>query len=400
MSIFAAPVAIGAGRVALEVGQSLSEHRSAFPACVGVDDLLARVADSGMRGFGGALFPVARKWQAAIGAGGGGIVVANGAESEPASAKDAALLQLRPHLVLDGLMATARATGSTETVLWLHQGAAHSRVAVERAMVERRAAGVMDLPVRIVEGPARYLTGESSSIVRSLSGGPALPRTRSVPAAVSGVEGRPTLVHNVETLARVGLLASRGESSGTRLLSVTTVASGQTVVEAGPHATLAPIVAQLGGGDTGAVLLGGYGGTWHRWSDVATAPLQSLESLTSAGIVMALPASSCGIAVTAEIVKYLAASSARQCGPCLFGLDGLAEVMSRVSAGRARRGDVDRLESISAQVVGRGACHHPDGAVRMLGSALRVFAADLPGHRRRGSCTRRHDILVPGQEAA
>ena len=353
-----------------------------------------------MRGFGGALFPVARKWQTAIDAGGGGIVVANGAESEPASAKDAALLQLRPHLVLDGLMATARATGSTETVLWLHQGAFHSRVAVERAIVERRAAGVMDLPVRIVEGPARYLTGESSSIVRFLSGGPALPRTRSVPAAVSGVDGRPTLVHNVETLARVGLLASRGEVSSTRLLTVTTTASGQTVVEVGPDATLAPLVAQLGGGDTAAVLLGGYGGTWHRWSDVATAPFHSLEALTSAGIVMALPASSCGLAVTAQIVQYLAASSARQCGPCLFGLDGLAEVMSRVSAGRARRGDVDRLESISAQVAGRGACHHPDGAVRMLGSAMQVFAADLPAHRRGRTCTRRHDTVVPGQEAA
>ena len=100
--------------------------------------------------------------------GGRGIVVANGAESEPASGKDAALLQLRPHLVLDGLKATVRATGSTEAVLWLHKGALHSRVSIERALVERRAAGVTDVPIRIVEGPARYLSGESTAIVRAL----------------------------------------------------------------------------------------------------------------------------------------------------------------------------------------------------------------------------------------
>ena len=196
------------------------------PGPLDVDGLLQRAADAELRGYGGAFFPVARKWQAAIDSGGRGIVVANGAESEPASAKDAALLQLRPHLVLDGLKATARATGSTEAVLWLHKGAQHSRVSIERAMVERRAGGVTDVPIRIAEGPARYLSGESSAIVRALSGGPALPHTLTVPAAVSGVDGRPTLVHNVETLARVGLLASGLAPARSRLLTVTTT-SGQ-----------------------------------------------------------------------------------------------------------------------------------------------------------------------------
>ena len=335
-----------------------------------VDGLLQRAADAELRGYGGAFFPVARKWQAAIDAGGRGIVVANGAESEPASAKDAALLQLRPHLVLDGLKATVRATGSTEAVLWLHKGAQHSRVSIERALVERRAAGVIDVPIRIVEGPARYLSGESTAIVRALSGGPALPAHDAVPAAISGVDGRPTLVHNVETLARVGLLATGFEpaqsSAADRDDAVRTHGRRRR-----PRETLASLVERLGGGDTSAVLLGGYGGTWHRWEDVAEQPIRALETLANAGIVIALPRSSCGIAVSAQIVQYAADSSARQCGPCLFGLDSLAEVMQRVASGHARRSDVARLERISAEVAGRGACHHPDGAIRMLGSALR-----------------------------
>ena len=325
--------------------------------------------------------------------------MANGAESEPASGKDAALLQLRPHLVLDGLKATVRATGGTEAVLWLHKGALHSRVSIERALVERRAAGVTDAPIRIVEGPARYLSGESTAIVRALSGGPALPHRMPVPAAISGVDGRPTLVHNIETLARVGLLATGFEPTQSRLLTVTTP-SGRMVVDARPDEILSALVERLGGGDTSAVLLGGYGGTWHRWDVVSEQPVSALETLTNAGIVMVLPRSGCGIAVSAQIVQHLADSSARQCGPCLFGLDSLAEVMQRVASGRARRSDVARLERISAEVAGRGACHHPDGAIRMLVSALEVFAEDLPAHRRGKRCHRSHAIAVPGQEAA
>lgn len=398
MRIFDTAVPIGVQRMALDAGESLAVHRERRPARLDTTDLLDRLREADLRGYGGAFFPASRKWQSAIDAGGNGIVVANGAESEPASAKDAALLQLRPHLVLDGLNATARATGSVEGVIWLHRGAMHSRVAVERAIVERRAAGVPDIPVRIAEGPARYLSGESSAIVRALSGGPALPVTRSCPASVSGVDGRPTLVHNTETLARVALTAAGADATQSRLLSVTT-SSGLSVVDAGPQQTVASLITQFGG-DAQALLLGGYGGTWHRWHDVADRRLGDLEQVASAGIVIALSRSSCGLAATAQILEYLADASARQCGPCLFGLDELADVMTRVADGRARRGDTARLAKISATVAGRGACHHPDGALRMLGSALQVFDADLPAHRRRSTCARRHDISIPGRAAA
>lgn len=397
MRIFDTTVPIGVQRMAMAAGESLAVHLERRPATLDATELLERLRDTDLRGYGGAHFPAARKWQSVIDAGGNGIVVANGAESEPASAKDAALLQLRPHLVLDGLTATARATGSVEGVIWLHRGAMHSRVAVERAIVERRAAGIPDIPLRIVEGPARYLSGESSAIVRALSGGPALPVTRTTPAAVSGVDGRPTLVHNAETLARVALAAAGDNPTRSRLLTVTT-ASGQTVVEAGPGQTIGSLVGPSGG-DAQALLLGGYGGTWHRWQTVAAQRLGDLDQVTRAGIVIVLPRSSCGLAATSQMLQYLAAASARQCGPCLFGLDELSDVMTRVADGRARRGDTARLAKISATVAGRGACHHPDGALRMLGSALQVFAADLPAHRRRGTCTRRHDVAL-GRVAA
>lgn len=363
------------------------------------DGLHALVSAAGLRGFGGANFPVARKWDAALQNGGRGYVVANGAESEPASSKDAALLQLRPHLVLDGLTVAARATNADRGVVWLERGAWHSRAAVERAMAERRSAGVDDVPISIAEGPARYLSGESSAVVNALSGGPALPRTRPVPAACSGVAGRPTVVHNVETLARVALIASGRPSGGTQLLTISTP-EARVVVEASPHDRLGALAADLSSTPTSAVLLGGYGGRWHRWESVATVPLADLESTINAGIVMTLPAGACGVATTAQIVRYLASSSAKQCGPCIFGLGEIADVMDRVAAGKARRSDVSRLQQISATVTGRGACHHPDGAISMLRSAIEVFGSEFGAHRRTQRCRQGHPIAAPGSRAA
>ncbi|MFL6070507.1 MAG: NADH-ubiquinone oxidoreductase-F iron-sulfur binding region domain-containing protein [Actinomycetes bacterium] len=398
MTIFSESVPITPDGLARGQVHSLVEHRSAYPAPA-TDHLHRDVTAAGLRGCGGASFPVTRKWDAAIEAGGRGIVVANGAESEPASSKDSALLQLRPHLVLDGLSAVVRATHAKSGVVWLHQGSIHSRAAIDRALAERRAAGIFDPPITITEGPARYLSGESSSIIHALSGGPALPRTLPVPAAIRGVGGRPTVVHNVETLVRVACIASGRDHEGGRLLTVATPTT-RTVLEAHPSDRLASLTSGLVGSRAAAVLLGGYGGMWYRWDDVAALPLSELGTKLGPGIVMTLPHDACGVTASARIIRNLAASSAKQCGPCIFGLGEITEVMDRIAAGRARRSDVARLQQIAAAVAGRGACHHPDGAIRMLGSAIEVFSHEFGAHRRSQQCLRRHDIGTSGSRAA
>jgi hypothetical protein len=185
-------------------------------------DLLDILDEIGLSGRGGSHFPAAAKWRTHLSAGGGGVVVANGAESEPASAKDTALMQLRPHLVLDGLACAAEAVGADDAVMWLHSGAHAARSAMVRALGERRAARLPDPAIRLGIGPDHYLSGESSAIVNALSGRAALPGFTTRPAAISGVHGRPTLLHNVETLARTALAARTGTAyhAGTSLLTV------------------------------------------------------------------------------------------------------------------------------------------------------------------------------------
>ena len=388
-TIFTEPIPISIDGAAQGAAQNLAEHRRCY-GHANRKGLLESVGSAGLVGHGGAKFPVARKWQAAIDAGGSGIVVCNGAESEPASGKDAALLQLRTHLVLDGLVETVNATDATSGVIWVHDGSLHSRHAIERSLIERQAAGLLDPPIAIAEGPRHYLTGESSSIVRALSGGRAVPLTRGAPAAISGVDGRPTVVHNVETLAKIALIAADHRPSGSRLLTLATP-TARTVVDAQPLDRLASLASGIVSHDVSAVLLGGFAGSWKRWHDVAAVPLSELNGSISAGIAITLPRGQCGVTVTAEFVRYLATSSARQCGPCLFGLGELSSVMARVARGRARRRDVERLHQVSAAVSGRGACSHPDGAIKMLGSAIDVFNAEFGAHRRSQTCELRHE---------
>lgn len=178
------------------------------------------------------------------------VVVANGAEGEPASAKDAALLQHRPHVARPtAWVCVAEVIGATRAVVWLHDSAYATRAAVARALAERRDAGLAELPITIATGPDRYLTGEANSVVRALDGGPTLPWFRAIPvAAGGGIGGMPTLVHNVETLARTALLARTGTHAPMPGVLVTvlgrTPADQQvlTVRELAPERTVADAV--------------------------------------------------------------------------------------------------------------------------------------------------------------
>ena len=132
-----------------------------------------------------------------------------------------------------------------------------------------------------------------------------------------------------------------------------------------------------------ALLLGGYSGSWVNAADAAGRPFSSagladLGAGTGAGLIAALPADACGIAETARVVRYLAAESAGQCGPCLFGLAAIAAELDRIAEGRIT--DLGLLRRWLGQVDRRGGCAHPDGAVRLVRSALRVFGAELSEH--------------------
>ena len=375
-------------------GSSLAEHDRCFgppPEYTGTQ-LVSMLDAAGLSGRGGAGFPTGRKIAAVSGR--TPVVIGNGAEGEPLSRKDALLLSRAPHLVLDGLDITAAAIGADTVYLYVHADAV---APVRRALDERRAARRDPHQVAVVTAPDTFVAGEESALIRHVEGGPALPRDRIVPTAISGLRRRPTLVNNVETLAHIALIARNGpdwfrsvgdsDDPGTMLLTLSGALENEGVVEAPTGVALTDLIEARG---ISAVLVGGYHGSWLPADTFAgirlsRTGLKSLGATPGAGIVHALGAAECGLARTAEIAGYLADESARQCGPCRNGLPRLAEALEELAYGRANDPLVKEIRRVTRLVDGRGACRHPDGTARMVRSALRTFAADIELHRR-GRC--------------
>jgi NADH:ubiquinone oxidoreductase subunit F (NADH-binding) len=356
--------------------------------------LVRAVEEAGLTGRGGAAFPVARKLDIVARARGRKVIVANGAESEPASRKDALLLRVAPNLVLDGLQLAAEAIGAIEAYVYVHPGVGHD---ILRALAQRSAAGLDRIEVTVFEAPPRFLAGQESALVNRLGGGPAVPTFTPPRVTERGLGGAPTLVQNVETLAHLALIARYGprwfRALGTAtepgsMLTTVHAEAGIRIIEAEIGAPLRTLVPQT---NAQAFLIGGFHGAWLPGNVVDTLTLdnQTLKShgaALGAGVIAALPADRCGLVEAARVVRYLAAESAGQCGPCLNGLPRMAAAMAEL-AGRGHRRQVrSDLERWAGLVTGRGACNHPDGTVRFVRSTLTVFAPEIALHAR-GQCS-------------
>jgi NADH:ubiquinone oxidoreductase subunit F (NADH-binding) len=312
-------------------------------------------------------------------------VLVNGAEGEPLSWKDQTLMAARPHLVLDGAFLAAETLGAPQVVVYVGEHQTAARAALRRAVLERPT--VEGRMVRVVSAPARYVAGEESAAVHFVNEGLALPTTVPPRPFERGVAGRATLVQNVETLAHIALIARFGPAATTSLVTVSGAVRAAGVLEVGPETTVGEVIMAGGGiqSEVRAVLVGGYFGTWldveAAWSlPVDPEALREHDLALGCGVIAPLAASACAACETARIMRYLAGESSAQCGPCYFGLRSLADTLDRIVDGRGSREDLEQLSRWSAQVRGRGACRHPDGASQMLRSALRLFNHELGRH--------------------
>ena len=375
--------------------------------------LIEQAAAAGLTGRGGAAFPAARKLAAVAAAGRPAVVVGNAAEGEPASSKDAALLWFAPHLVLDGLQAAAEAAGARSAYLYLHarrdsRGGPDLAGHLRTALASRLAAGTDRVGVELIEAPARFLAGEETALVARINGGAARPGFKGRRVFERGIGGRPTLVQNVETLAHLALIARHGaawfrsvgtqDEPGSMLCTVRDPDGRARIVET-PIGTPLDRLLRLGD-DVQAVLAGVYHGGWlsraaARQLSLSNADLRPAGAIVGAGILVALPAASCGLAETAGVARSLALESAGQCGPCFNGLPAIATALAALAQPRPAERELASLRRWAGLVTGRGACHHPDGTIRFVASAVEVFAAEIAEHGR-GRCTAtRHEQFLP-----
>jgi NADH:ubiquinone oxidoreductase subunit F (NADH-binding) len=384
--------------------ESLADHTCRLgPLPTAAMPLVSEIERGDLRGRGGAGFPVATKWRAvASRVQGRAVVLVNGAEGEPLSQKDRLLMAARPHLVLDGAVLAARTVGANHVVLYVGADHTTARAAVARALRERGGADRVDID--IVTAPPRYVAGEESAAVHYVNDGIALPTSVPPRPYERGIAGRPTLVQNVETLAHVALIArfggqwfadlGRDGSTGTTLLTLSGDVQTPAVVEVAAGTPLSTVLgahATVGAAGS-AVLLGGYFGSWIDGEAASTLAIDSVALRAAGhslgcGVVHVRGPADCGVVRTAGILDYLADQSARQCGPCVFGLRAIAGALGRVAARQGSPDDLIRVRRWSGELTGRGACRHPDGAANLVRSALQVFADEFTLHVLRARCS-------------
>jgi len=304
----------------------------------------------------------------------------------------------------------AAAVGAPEVIVRVRAGATRQLAALERALEERHDPVAVHTSV----GAEGYVTGEESALIHELNGGRAVPTFVPPRPFQRGYRGRPTLIQNVETLAQLALIARFGPAwfrelgtdadPGTALVTISGAVAAPGVYELAFGTPMQDLIEAAGGATEPlqALLVGGYFGTWVQAAPalelrLAREDLRSVGCALGSGVLIALGVGSCGLTESARVIDYLARQSAGQCGPCVFGLRAIADGMAALADGTVPASETRRLRARAVEVRGRGACHHPDGAVRFVQSALSVFAEEVERHRL-GRCEGRPPYLPLGPE--
>lgn len=377
-------------------------------------EIVRRLADSGLRGRGGGWFPAARKWQAVTsealgpftGAGRTPVVVANGAEGEPGSIKDRHIMNTRPGDVLEGLRLASQAVGAGEAYVYLKGSFARPADALEQAL---RAAPLDGLRVEIRRGEDSYVAGEETALLESLEGRRAWPRPKPPLPFASGLFGRPTLVQNVETLARVPMAVADPaafRASETTLVSLWGHVRRPGVYEVRLGTPLAQIVEREGCGAVDGVGMLFPGGPSAAPLDAAAAgtpldpaALRAAGSGLGTASLLVVGRSVCPVGVAASLAAFFERESCGQCPPCTLGTARLADILRRVEGGAARAADLGFLAEAAGFMSDHGYCAHSRTAASAVRGLLARFKDDVDAHIAARRCPRsdvRSDPFAPG----
>ncbi len=372
---------------------------------------LARsVEEAALAGQGGAWFPAWRKWQAALLSSSNArqrpILVMNATEREPGTVKDRYLLLHRPYLVLDGAMAAATAIDADRLVFVIDADAEAANESVRRAVWEASSHGYLKgVDVRLETVPACYVSGEETAVMAALQGAPAVPTMRPPYPVEAGLYGRPTVVHNVETLAYVALIAQHGPgwfsahgvngARGPGLFSIGEFgadARSFRVFELPLGYSLRALLKEQGYDEprASAVLVGGYSGGFVRWdqTDVALTRNSLAAIFASLGTksIQVLPEGMCTVTAAAMVARYFASETALQCRSCYLGLPDLAGSLEALRDCTATMAELEQVKRFLHSLPGRGLCRLPDGAVRIANSLFENFEYEVVSHLA-GTCT-------------
>ena len=378
------------------------------------EDVIQTVQDAGLLGRGGAFFPAALKWRAARNAKGSyPYLVVNAEEGEPGIFKDRHILEGDPHLLLEGMLIAAYATGTESGYIYVNAEANLSAERLEAAIAEARNSGLIgkdilgsgfDFQVTVRRGAGGYVCGEETTLLDTIQGNRREPRLRPPFPTESGLFQKPTVINNVETLSNVPLIlrVSHGEGDaeashsfsslglenarGTKLVCLSGVVMRPGMAEVPMGTTIRDVVYKIGGGPPpgrriGLVAVGGpsSGIIPVTELDLPLQPgmLHPSGVVMGAGGIMVLDDTVPVIDVVRRLAAYNAAESCGKCTPCREGTPRMVEALDRLNSDAGTAADVEELKSLAEIVGSASLCGLGQMAGGPINSALHFFPDDL-----------------------
>jgi NADH:ubiquinone oxidoreductase subunit F (NADH-binding) len=378
------------------------------------ETIIEEVAAAGLAGRGGARFPTAKKMAFCAEAGGDQkYVVVNGGEDEPGSFKDQTLLECVPHAVLEGVLLAAYAVGATKALFYTNE---HKILALQRiaeALQEAKAFGLLgtgilgtkfSLEVESRPAPTPYVAGEDTAVLEVLEGKPPIPRDKPPYPVTVGLFGKPTLVHNVETLANLPPIILNGaawyrsfgtpESPGTMLYSMNDEWTIPGVYELPYGAAEGELTDNLAGGlKSGArlraILPGGPSSAFvlpDPARPLSPEALKAAGSSIGCGVMRGYAEGTCMVEATLEIARFFQKESCGKCPACRMETATLANLLDKARQGQIAAAALDQIPRLLEFNKGKGACSLIGMPGPPILSALRLFPGDFEAHLKTGAC--------------
>jgi NADH-quinone oxidoreductase subunit F len=378
-------------------------------------DVTEVVKASGLRGRGGAGFPAGMKWSfLPKDDPRPRYLVCNADESEPGTFKDRAIMELDPHLLLEGIALAAYAIGARHAFIYIRGELEFAARRLEEAIAEAEAAGFLgkgivkpgfDLTVIVHRGAGAYICGEESALLTSLEGRRGNPRLKPPFPAQRGVYACPTIVNNVETLANVPLIVKHGadwfrevgteKSPGTKVFGVSGPVRRPGNYEMALGTPLSVLLDDVCGG-----MRPGYAlkATIPGGSSVPLLPADKVDvpldfegvaeagSMLGCGSVIVIDREMCIVRASLILTRFYHHESCGFCVPCREGTNWMLETLTRIEGGEGRPGDVELLVEICDSILGRSFCPLGDAAATPVKSAVELFREEFDHHIENGTC--------------
>jgi NADH:ubiquinone oxidoreductase subunit F (NADH-binding)/(2Fe-2S) ferredoxin/ferredoxin len=379
------------------------------------EQVLEEVKKSNLRGRGGGGFPAGRKWEECRNAPGEiRYVIVNADEGDPGAYMDRSLLEGNPHSVLEGLTIGAYAIGSHEGYIYVRQeyplAVENVGIAIQQAkeygfLGENIFGSGFDFTVKVHRGAGAFVSGESSALMTAIEGRVGEPRPKYIHTAIKGVRDKPSCLNNVETWATVPLIINKGAdwfaqlgtegSKGTKIFSLVGKVNNTGLVEVPMGINLRDIIYKLGGGIPGgkkfkAVQTGGPSGGCIPEEQldmkVDFDELAKAGSMMGSGGMIVMDEDTCMVDVARYFLDFLSDESCGKCVPCREGIRQMLKILTNISEGKGKEGDIELLEELSQVTRDASLCALGKTAANPVLSTIRYFRDEYEAHIKEKRC--------------